>query len=287
MDQRNHELNVLIKAFITAGRSFQKTSKKLEKTPEFIHDQILKAIDLDLMSSGINSLTKSLHFNFDDILVGPDLYEQIFLLNEYCCLPGFEIKTDDTVIDIGANVGLFSIFAACQCYNGVVYSFEPSKSNFEKFQKFISMNNVTNIQSFNYALFDHETTMKLYKPDDEGSYSLFENNAKIFDKGKGYVGNYEEVQTNTLSSIFKNYDIERCNYLKIDCEGCELTVLASIDDNIFNRIDRIVLEWHPNVKIENIEKLLHSQGFTTTRMFERFKHYDKKNYMGSLFAIKN
>jgi FkbM family methyltransferase len=280
-------LEHIVKKFVESGRSFQKTGKILNLTPEDIHAKILKAIENKILPSGINSFTKSLHFDFENILIGSDLYEQIFLMNEYCCLPGFEIKKDDVIIDVGANIGLFSIFAASQCYDGTVYSFEPSKTNFKQFQKFIEINNISNIVSSNHAIFDNESSMKLYKPDDEGSYSLFEENAKLFDKGNGYTGNYEEVPTFTLSSIFNKYNITKCNYLKIDCEGCELCVLKSLSDEIFEKIDRIVLEWHPNVNIKDIENILQSKNFKTTKMFERYKHNDSKNYMGSLFAIKN
>jgi tRNA G37 N-methylase Trm5 len=55
---------------------------------------------------------------------------------------GFEIKKDDLVIDIGANVGSFSIFAANK--GARVFSFEPDKKNFEMIKKNIHQNNFQN-----------------------------------------------------------------------------------------------------------------------------------------------
>lgn len=57
------------------------------------------------------------------------ILDEIIFRNVYNC-PGYEIKNDDTVIDIGAHIGVFTIYAASKAKNGKVFSFEPLKDNY-------------------------------------------------------------------------------------------------------------------------------------------------------------
>ena len=46
---------------------------------------------------------------------------------------GFEIRQDDTILDIGGHIGAFTVFAATKSTKGKVYTFEPFKDNYEGF----------------------------------------------------------------------------------------------------------------------------------------------------------
>ena len=67
-------------------------------------------------------------------------------------MPEFEIKNNDVVIDIGAHVGLFSLFVSQFCKDGKIYCFEPVKENYEILLDNIDLNKIKNIISLNLAV---------------------------------------------------------------------------------------------------------------------------------------
>src|SRR5688572_25562845 len=52
------------------------------------------------------------------------------------------------------------------------------------------------------------------------------------------------VWTTTLADIFRDHGIDRCDLLKLDCEGAEYRILYSAPRDVLDRIDHIILEYH-------------------------------------------
>src|SRR3989344_3638747 len=59
---------------------------------------------------------------------------------------GFEINPSDIVLDIGANYGNFTLYAALKAKKGKIYSFEPLEENFNLLKKNVSINNLSNVK---------------------------------------------------------------------------------------------------------------------------------------------
>src|SRR3954470_14040255 len=59
------------------------------------------------------------------------------------------IKDDSTCVDIGANIGLNSLFMATRCPRGKVYSFEPFRQIYDCLKRNVEQNNFTNIVPIN------------------------------------------------------------------------------------------------------------------------------------------
>ena len=57
----------------------------------------------------------------------------------------FKIKNNDTVIDIGGHIGLFSLYASEKCKSGKIFTFEPVKENFDLLKENIKINNAIKI----------------------------------------------------------------------------------------------------------------------------------------------
>lgn len=148
-------------------------------------------------------------------------------------MPGFEIKDDDVVIDIGAHVGLFSLFASEYCKKGKIYSFEPIKENYDVLVNNIDLNEIKNIIPLNLAVSKKNELVKIYLDSDESAHS-------IFSQGDRYV----EVNSTTLEKIFVKYEIEKCNIIKMDCEGAEYEIIDSIPDKYFSKINKMIIEYH-------------------------------------------
>lgn len=173
---------------------------------------------------------------------------------------GFEIKRGDTVIDIGANVGLFAACAASLSRTGKVYCFEPSRDNFARLQYHQKRNGLDNMVLVNKGVSDKVETIKLYTLDENcGAHST------VLDKGDGLnfvAEKYEAIECVPLRQVFDEHAIERCDFLKIDCEGAELDILSALPDDYFKRIERIALEYHTNVNPLELAELLHARGFS-------------------------
>ncbi len=73
------------------------------------------------------------------------------------------------------------------------------------------------------------------------------------------------VQATTLDAVFRVHDIERCDLLKIDCEGAEFDILFHACSDTLHRINRICLEYHNGLTPfthSDLVRLLQSNGFS-------------------------
>lgn len=179
------------------------------------------------------------------------IFDEIFFYNLYN-QKGFELKKEDLVVDIGAHIGIFSLHASKKCSK--VYSFEPFKRNFEMLMKNIKFNNQKNIFPINMAV-----------SGDSGKRDLFISKTRDCDHSFYFIEGAKDVtkdvvDTISLKDFFEKYNIERINFLKMDCEGGEYDILLNCPEEILNKIDKIVMEHHnigkykENVLIDLLEK---------------------------------
>lgn len=182
------------------------------------------------------------------------------------------IGKNDTIIDIGAHIGLFSLYASQFCTDGKIYSFEPMKLNFDLLSFNINLNKIKNIKSFQKAVSNESGILKLYLNSDGAAHSVFQ-------KGE----TYEDVESTTLKEIMDSNDIGFCNLLKLDCEGSEYIILNSLPESYYQRIQNIVMEYHlAKEKPELIKNLMNKLTSLNYQLIENKKYGDN----GILFAIK-
>jgi FkbM family methyltransferase len=167
----------------------------------------------------------------------------IFLKKDYG-----EIEADSVVVDVGANIGIFSIFAALSGARKV-YAFEPSQEAFQILCENIRLNNLTDIIiPINKAVsVSDDVTIK---------FPRFSNPCNKIESGR--VDNQQDycaIQTINLGSyICRNADIGNIDLLKLDCEGAEFDILPSMSETAFARIRAIRMECHgePNALINHL-----------------------------------
>jgi FkbM family methyltransferase len=174
-----------------------------------------------------------LHRNKDDanllkIHVPKDHYQYFCRIGMGDFLPGHEShivgrftpREGDTVIDIGAHIGRYTITSSKQVGNtGKVVAIEADPDNFQLLKRNIALNNLTNVLPLNYAVFSTRTRMKLYEQSASAKY-----NSLILTRA-AKTENYVEVEADTLDSILKLNEVNRVNWIKIDVEGAEFEVL--------------------------------------------------------------
>lgn len=144
----------------------------------------------------------------------------------------FDGKKDLTVIDAGANVGLFSVF--CSPSSKQIFAVEPTPSHF-----FI-LNEVTapfsNIKPLNYAVWDKDEDIKFYIVD----HNTTSNNAMAAtNKSVNVIGR-------KLQTIVQENNIEHIDLIKMDIEGSEFKVVNDeLLEFAYPIIDNWFLEVHP------------------------------------------
>jgi len=204
-----------------------------------------------------------------------EMAEEIFVREVYTP-PGFTIGAEDVVVDIGANVGMFSLFAAGRTRRSV-YAFEPCPENLTFLRANIRANRCTNVTVSGIAVADHDGTARLYLSDISAGHLLFDRNVH------GRLDRHVEVPTRTLPRAAQEHAIGRIDFLKLDCEGSEGAILKSLPPAFLEKIGRIAMEFHDNVCAlhhEDMQRLLEESGFACRLV------WDGKSPFGYLFAAR-
>ena len=153
-------------------------------------------------------------------------------------LQRFTPREGDTVIDIGAHIGRYTITSSKQVGStGKVVAIEADPDNFQLLKRNIALNNLTNVLPLNYAVFSTRTRMKLYEQSASAKYnSIMLTRARTM--------NYVEVNADTLDSILEQNRINQVNWIKIDVEGAEFEVLKGSTKTLSGNDISLLVEIH-------------------------------------------
>ncbi|MBN1830389.1 MAG: FkbM family methyltransferase [Deltaproteobacteria bacterium] len=189
-------------------------------------------------------------------------FKEIFM--DECYMKGLERPAPKgaTVIDVGANAGYFSLFAAHKFQPGRIIAFEPMPSNYALLQDNRNLNPRINLDCIASAVSGRPGHITLsFDPSDS-----FTTSATVFTEyhpGESAV----TVPSLDLPAIFTQYGVERCHLLKMDCEGAEYDILYDCPAELFPRIDQMALEVHGGPRdgqdIDSLSLFLKKQGFAT------------------------
>jgi len=150
------------------------------------------------------------------------------------------LKESDNFLDIGANIGYYSLIASKKIGNyGRVYSFEPSNREFKRLLKNIELNNCSNIIPTNIALSNSNSEIDFSIA--QGHTGL--NSIIIEDMSVKKIS--QVVKTMSLDNYF-NSENKKFNLVKIDVEGAELLVLEGMKSILKDRrVSKIIIEITP------------------------------------------
>jgi len=186
----------------------------------------------------------------------------VWMIQEYSG-DDFPISNDDVIIDVGAHIGLFALFASQFCKNGKIFCYEPIKENYKILIENIEMNQIQNIFPNNLAVTKKTSRVKIFLNDDQSGHSMFIQNK-----------NFVEVDSKSLSDIFIDNGIKECDFLKLDCEGAEYEIVESLSSDLFTKINKTAIEYHMvDTKPELLEQLIN-----------KFKQFSFSVHTRSLFA---
>jgi len=145
-------------------------------------------------------------------------------------------------VDVGANVGYFSLLAAHSVGNlGKVLAIEPNPTVANQLRANVERSKLSNVIVEQAACSDSHATETLYIPDNNslGKASLSKVNA-------GGIASVE-VSSTTLDELISNHSLQNVTLVKIDVEGAELMVLRGMTETIKRLRPLIALELEPDL----------------------------------------
>ena len=240
------------------------------------------------------------------------LYREIF--EDECYLRnGIRLPDDATVIDVGANIGLFSLFVMSRCSKPTIYAFEPAPEIYDILRANLAAYGA-NGMPINAGVADRDGTARFTFYENSSVFSGFHADESADGKAlRAIVGSTlrgatslegdsfdrqvdeltadrlrskaYECQLTSLSSLIREHQIQRVDLLKVDAEKSELGVLLGIDDADWPRIHQVVVEVHDRSEqtLQSLRDLLRQKGFQCS--VERERLLENSGFL-NLYAIR-
>jgi FkbM family methyltransferase len=130
------------------------------------------------------------------------------------------IQPGMTVLDVGANTGLFSLLAARRSPTVAVHAVEPVPRVFDMLQANVARNHLANLSCHRLALSDREGSVAMYVPKEE--IPVMASLLPQWRPGSDRI----DVEAQTLDRFAADLGIRHVDVLKVDTEGTEHDVLA-------------------------------------------------------------
>ncbi|QRG04752.1 FkbM family methyltransferase [Xanthobacter dioxanivorans] len=162
-------------------------------------------------------------------------FKEVFFDEAYLKGMPLPVQPGDTVVDIGANIGAFSMFALHRLAAGRVIAFEPDPVNFAHLSANAALA-AGRLVPVPQAISDTAGEMTFHRGNAGG---VSTSGSLLSTKGEKVT-----VATTTLEEAFARHGIESCAFLKMDCEGAEFSILYGASDGVLKRIRQMVIEVH-------------------------------------------
>jgi FkbM family methyltransferase len=223
------------------------------------------------------------------------LHDEIFV-GEVYLRGGIVLREDAVVFDVGANIGMFSLFIGARCPSAQVYAFEPVPEVFAKLQQNIDERGLR-VRPFDYGLSDRDQNVSFYYYPNisimstRHDYINWDNEVDLI---KRYVANerrngppgraehlaeveelankdFEFVECQCrlrkLSDVIDEVGVRTIDLIKIDAQRAEYDVLQGIEDRHWPLIQQVSMEVHDEAdsptdgRVELVTNRLAEQGF--------------------------
>lgn len=186
-------------------------------------------------------------------------------------VPRVPIRPGDTVLDIGANQGFFTCYAA---HRGArVHAFEPNPECYERLLSNVEMNGLMDrVTAKPWAIADSDGRTELLVSNELGGGMTtinpeFARNARIS------VRKTFEVPCHTLAQVFDLFSLSHVRLCKIDAEGSEIAILRTLLPRHLATLDSFAVEIHPEAySLRALAEVIlgwgtHQVGFNDDREF--------------------
>ena len=185
-------------------------------------------------------------------------------------IDSFEKSKEIVFYDIGANVGLYSLYASYKHLDRInIFAFEPMSQNISTLSKNIHINNAKNITSYCLAISDEGSIKKLFIPhnrfESSGNRAQFNTDVNIAKKlAEKPIIHYEGSVGISIDELCFKFNFPVPNYIKIDIDGNELDVLKGANKILKSLELKSILIETINLPIKEynlLKQILKDSGF--------------------------
>jgi FkbM family methyltransferase len=198
------------------------------------------------------------------LLLNHDSFQSMWVMYNYIVdweefnLIKHVLRPRDTVLDVGANMGFYTIWMSKFIHEGHIHSFEPDDENFKRLNGNIELNALSKVAKINkVAVGDYDGEVTFTKGLDGENHISLKSEPEVV-----------AIPITQLDSYAAENDLENIRYCKIDVEGFELAVLRGASRLLSSkRIDVLQLEINntlsnSNVSVEDLLQYLDHMGYS-------------------------
>jgi FkbM family methyltransferase len=193
-------------------------------------------------------------------------------------LPAFSGRDAETVLDIGANEGFYTLKVKQNNPSCRVLSVEPNPLSFRLLSKNIGSNGLRRISLLNAAITGRNGSIRLEivpEVTSIGSKDIGLQDRQWLDSRR-----IKRVQARsmTLPSLCRKHDVGVIDILKIDVEGAEMDILRN-GRSVLQRTRRVVVEWHTPQLRDEVKRFMRREGFPIV--------FEEKKSCGDLYFVRD
>jgi len=172
------------------------------------------------------------------------------------------------ILDIGAHIGVFSIYSKIINPKSEIIAIEPEPENFELLKTNLKLNGCKNIKAIQAALIaGNEKTTNLYLSKNTHNHST--------NKPLNQSTSITAPATN-LELLMKEHKLSKIGLLKMDIEGAEFEIVSGLRTSDFGRIQNFVIEYHPaphgvqGKPADYLSNIIRQHGFSVEHFPNKF-----------------
>jgi len=175
------------------------------------------------------------------------IFEEIYVRQIYN--PYLKGKKDLVIMDVGANIGLFTYYA--YPFSKKIYAIEPASDHFETLIKLVEFNKLEKVTLIKKAVSNEVGQADFYHCYNTTMHNLNPMTREFNEEYERVHGrehketDVEKVEKTTLDLIFNEYKIDCVDFLKLDVEGEEAKILShSSFEAVAHKIKMMLVEFH-------------------------------------------
>ena len=172
--------------------------------------------------------------------------------------------------DVGANIGIYSLYCAALHPEMAIYAFEPVKQNYDRLVDNIKLNGFTNIVAMNFAVGSVNGLTNIFLPETEIGKSGAQIHTPVDEHNKNFQAKQVQQVMETTLDMWPDID-----YLKIDVDGHEMDVLVGAGDS-FNRLRSMLIECNrEKIDVQQITDEFSKMGLFPDRRFNDLPNHSR------------
>lgn len=180
------------------------------------------------------NLNKKEHELKQELIRGVEVDIKEIFIDQIYQAGGGITGNNDIVLDCGANIGLFSIWASNRCQT--IYAFEPGSENIDSLRENLRLNQINNVCVVPLAILDKQSFVRLLLNRSRGN-SVIGDDSKL--NGAEEI---ESVQSTSIDEFCEKEGSIRVDFIKMDIEGAEECAALGASETIKKHKPRLAIE---------------------------------------------